>query len=219
MLVIVIGTGGMLWRRNHQPLRARSISLVLLCGVGTLATQLVRVAVSEFVTAPKMPCDVAFMATMVRTVPPLRRRLRLVPLHPLCAAAAVCGAAACCRACCRGSVPVGLLPQSPHAPVVAGWRRKCCASHPHFDSFLRACATWQLFPIFAGAPMVLRIMRLYHMYKVQRRKLGYESGGDRQSFLRLQKALRQETRWTSPLILNLVFVVTSLPSVIAMVRR
>ena len=67
--------------------------------------------------------------------------------------------------------------------------------------------------------MVLRIIRLYHMYKVQRRKLGYESGGDRASFLRLQKALRQETRWTSPLTLNLVFVVTSLPSVIAMVSR
>ena len=67
--ILVIGGSIALFRRRHlEPLRSRSIGLVMLCSIGTLLTQLVRVGVEEAVTAPKMPCDVTLVSSMVRTV-------------------------------------------------------------------------------------------------------------------------------------------------------
>lgn len=136
--ILVIGGSIALFRRRHlEPLRSRSIGLVMLCSIGTLLTQLVRVGVEEAVTAPKMPCDVTLVSSMV-------------------------------------------------------------------------------FPVFAGTPMMLRIIRLYHMYKVQRRKGGFVSGGDHRSLERLQRALRKEASCTSPTRLYTIFALVSIPSLIAL---
>ena len=72
--------------------------------------------------------------------------------------------------------------------------------------------------MFAGTPMMLRIIRLYHMYKVQRRKGGFVSGGDHRSLERLQRALRKEASCTSPTRLYTIFALVSIPSLIALVR-
>ena len=81
IVLCVVGTGLFWYRRHLAPIRARSTSLVLLSSIGTLSTSLLRVGFEEYVTAPKMPCDIAFLSGMVRT----RLGIGLVTLAKLCA--------------------------------------------------------------------------------------------------------------------------------------
>lgn len=140
-IVAAVFTFLMITRRHLQPLRKRSLGLVLLCALGSLVTTLLRVGLEELLTRPKMLCDVNFFAGM-------------------------------------------------------------------------------LFTVFTGPPMMLRIIRLYHMFKVQKRKLQAATAvgeGARERFLRLARAVRKAEAWTHPKRLYLVYFFCALPSLIAVV--